>query len=828
MSETKHSTYQPLLRVAVAVSAGIVVDRVFGVDLLVWLGVAGLVSFGWLLAFRSRRFVVSSLFLLIGFGSAAAAWHNLHWNWWATPEIGSFASDDRSPVVIRGRIKSQPRWGPATSAFRKTDDESYRTRFNLEVKSIRCGQEFEPTAGTVQVFVSDRADDLKVGDQIQLVGSLSSVPAPTNPGSFDFQQHFRGQRILCWVNAESIEAVTVVSSERLTGSFVSGLRKQMDDLIWQYLDKENAALASAMLLGNRNQLERLRRDEFMLSGTVHLLAISGLHVGILATMFLVLPRIGLAPRRFSLLATVLFVFGYAWVVEFRPPVLRAAILITVYCYCRWVGRQPFSFNSLAFAALVVMIVNPADLFRVGAQLSFLAVGSMIFASHWFFRTPSEDPIDRLLVKSRSLIQRVRDDTLRKIGLAFAVSGIIWLIAMPLVAAKFHVVAPIALIANPLLLIPVAVSLFCGLAVILFGGWLAPVAAFFATGCAAGLWVIQATIDLCQNVPYGHFWSNGPFGWSLLCLYSVLLVTFLRWEGLSFRIFASCFLFWLVAGWIVPDQYVADQAKKRTSAVCTFGDVGHGVFVLMQLPGGKNVVYDCGCFGSPRRAQQVAAGVLWQRRIKEIDTLFISHADSDHFNGLPELVKQFSIKQIVVSNCMLNKAATSSAVARLFDELKLCGAEICTASEGQQFQFGESVSMRVLNPPLAGNGESDNSDSLVVDVCLNERRLLLTGDVERIGLDSLLQRPVLPCDIAMAPHHGSRNSRPADFIRWSQPRYLVISSGRGRNTNLRKPGTASAWSSRFVDVFHTGYDGAVQFEIDEDGVMKVTAWNRRFD
>lgn len=819
-SNPKSSIYQPLLRVAVAVAGGIVADRILDVPIAVWLSTAVLFCLIWLVAFRRNQFQLASLVLLACSMVGGAAWHSLHWNWFGQREISSYARLDPAPAMLRGQIITQPRWTAVDQVQQRYSRErDVRSRFVVEVNSIRDSDQYRPVSGMVQLFVNGRVDQLQEGDDIEFCGGLSRIADASNPGEFGFQEFFRGQRSFCWMNVEQPESIHWLKSSRPVAGFMSRLRGRMDQLIWKHVDSEMAPLASAMLLGNRTQLDRLQRDEFMLSGTVHLLAISGLHVGILASLFLLMPRLGFLNRRTSLILTMIFVFAYAWIVEFRPPVLRATILISVFCYCRWIGRRPFSFNSLAFAALVVLAVNPTDLFRTGAQLSFLAVGSMIFARHWLTRNRSEDPIDRLIEKSRSFRERATIHLRQKTWLAFAVSGIIWMVAAPLVACKFHVMAPIALIANPLLLIPVAISLFSGLGIIVFGAFAPPLASAFGWACENALWTIQSVVDFCQSIPGGHWWTSGPMMISVLVFYSVLLISFLRCDGMRFQYFMAAIAFWVFAGWIVPDWNWQRNATKREHMTCTIADVGHGGFVLLELPGGKNMIYDCGCFGSPRKAQQTAVGILWNRRIKHVDTVVISHADSDHFNGLPLLAKQFSIGEVVISDCMKAKSESTEMIERLLNEISDARIPIRTISNGEELPIHSQVDIRVLNPPRKGHGLSDNSDSIVLDLEFNDRRILLTGDVEKKGLDKLLERNSVDYDLVMAPHHGSSHSRPAEFLSWSNPRFVVVSSRRGRNRSL----------GRFVNedqatkILHTGYDGAVRLEI-RDRRVSLRRWN----
>ena len=331
---------------------------------------------------------------------------------------------------------------------------------------IRDGKNWLPAAGRLQVTAPVGGAELHAGDQVKIWGNLRRIGGPTNPGEFDFRNYYRSQRILSSLYCAHADAIEVTQRSK-SGAWLARLRSRLNELAWRHLAPQQASLASAILLGNREQLDPSRREKFLQTGTVHLLAISGLHVGILACCFFVIFRCGWLSRNACLLATIAFVIFYAWLVEFRPPVVRASILIVLFCAARMSGRSGLSYNVLALAALIVLAINPTDLFSLGTQLSFLAVISISFGNKWIFKRQT-DPLILLIEATRSWPVRVFHIAKDNLRAAFVVSGLIWLISIPLVAINFHVLAPIGLIVNPLILLPIAISLYAGIAIFAFG------------------------------------------------------------------------------------------------------------------------------------------------------------------------------------------------------------------------------------------------------------------------------------------------------------------------------------------------------------------------
>ena len=332
-----------------------------------------------------------------------------------------------------------------------------QTRLRLQLDGIRDRRDWSSVSGQVDVFVHEAFNEARSGDQVRVLGKMFGLKRPTNPGQFDFQNYMRSQGRFATIHVYDANAIELLHRpDRWAGAqLLSSVRRRLNEVAWRFIDGDEAGLASAILLGNREQLSPSRRAAFLETGTAHLLAISGLHVGILAASIFFLCRIGLVERRKCLIATIVFVLSYMWLVEFRPTVVRAAILISLFCVGRLVGQRAYSFNLLAASAWIVLIINPSDLFGVGPQLSFLAVSTLVFAKDWIWWPRSEDPIKRLIANSRPTWMRWVYSVGRSFRATALASAMIWFCALPLVAWHFHLVAPIGLVLNPLLMVPIA-------------------------------------------------------------------------------------------------------------------------------------------------------------------------------------------------------------------------------------------------------------------------------------------------------------------------------------------------------------------------------------
>ena len=814
----------PMLVALLAVMAGILVDYLWAPLEAVSLAVAVfslLVWWGWRFGAgidRQPRPVVRMMLLLVCVAAIGAAWHHIYWHRFSVHDIGLAASLDSKPCCVELRLGSEPQLAPEESRYLQVGDDELKTYFSARAVRVRNGETWQPVAGKAQLVVHADAGHLRSGDVVRVYGRLVRPAPPTNPGQYDFSLHYRRQRLLAFVHVYHLESVEVVTrSDFTTTRWLSSLRRHLNEMLWEFVGPEEAPFASAILLGNRRQMKKARRDKFVETGTAHLLAISGLHIGILAGAFLMLLRSPVFDRRHCLWATIVFVIFYAWLVEFRPPVTRASILIVLFCFGKMIGERGNAINLLAAAALIVLVINPTDLFSIGPQLSFLAVTTLVMGHRWIFGEPETDPLKRLIANTRPWPVRMLTGFGRSVKTAVLVSAVIWLVGLPLVANRFHLISYSSLVVNPLLLLPVSLALYAGMGTLVAGWLFSPAARVLGYGCERNLWLIESMVESFQSQGWSYAWTAGPSNFSLVFFYAGLLFC-LTVKGLGRRgVVVVVFGFaWLVLGWWLPAKVTMRQ--NDDAVICTFVDVGHGSGVLLQFPDGQNWLYDAGSLGAADFGASNIAGVLWHDHVDHLDAVVISHADSDHFNSLGRLAEQFSIGRLMISESMRN--SRSSQVQGVIGKLDSMGVPVEIISRGDQWETGEDVEVSVLSPIGQGFGGNDNADSIVLLVDSGGRKILLPGDLEKGGLDFLLAQPLIDCDVVMAAHHGSPHSEPEQFMAWSTPEWVVISGGGKRVTDAMELRFAGPASKRHV--LRTDQAGAVRVEVDADEIT-VECW-----
>lgn len=806
--------YHPLVVVVAAAAAGIAADRWRPLPVPAWWGMAAAGLGAWFLLWRRGRSALAASALLAATAATAASWHHCHWYLFAQDDLGQFARLSQQPVAIEAVALKTPRPVPRPSPtpFDIPRGEEGQVRLEVELVGIRDAQDWRTASGRAEMVVDGPLPDIRACDRLRVFARLASPPPPMNPGQFDTSAHWRAERVRSRLQVKHPECVSLVASGRLWSPrrLLEQIRMHGNALLQHYLGERYSALAGTILLGLRETLDPEITEEYVETGAIHLLVVAGLHLGILAgTVLLVLRRMPI-PRGAALLGAALFTVLYALVVDARPPVLRATIVMLCLCGSLYIGRRRFGLNSLAAAGLVVLALNPADLFRSGTQLSFLCVaGLMVLVPAWQYTSREQDPLDRLIADSRGRPARAAWWVGRAYFRWMQVSLVIWLITFPLAMARFHLFSPVAVLMNVLCFGPMVLALIGGFGLLVFGTLLPPLAPVCAGVCWLGLAGVDWLVRAGQWLPWGHFWAPGPPDWWLWGFYGGLglLAAFPRWRPPRRWCVA------ILAAWVAAGFSAAVLRADRRHLHCTFVHVGHGEAIVLELPCGKTLLYDAGESGAPWAATQAVAGFLWSRGITHLDAVVLSHSDADHYNGVPGLLDRFSVAAVYVSPVMWEEGKPGALALR--EAIRRAKVPIKEVWAGDHLAVGDDCTAEVLHPPKHGVLGTDNANSVTLLVEYCGRRILLPADLESPGLDDVLAELPTHCDVLLVPHHGSRRSNPQGLAAWSTPAWAVVSGSH--RWDIRPVVKVYEAVSGRGHVLHTADTGAVTATLGPEGV-----------
>jgi len=834
VSRNSRRYYQPLVPVLACVAAGIAVDRYAPPRSNVWWLASALALAGWFaaqLAVRNdtTRRLFGSILAALACLAVGGARHHGAWYLFSPDDIGAYAAEEPRVVRIEGVLIDAPRTaappqrrsaGGRSFGGGYPPDDVPRTRFTLQATKIRQGSGVREVDGLVDVQIDGPWPEGEAGSRVQLFGRLASRSPPMNPGEFDFAAHFRADRKPAALRVNSADLVKIVERRGAWNlpARISEWRRDAHQRLLENLPADQVGFATALLLGYRDQMTPADNEAFFRTGTVHILSISGLHVAMLAMFLHCGLRIGWVGRRTAAAVIIGVTVAYGVLIDAEPPAVRAVIVIAAVGLATIAGRRPPAFNVLAASALVVLAMNPNDLFRIGPQLSFLAAAVLAWWAERRARgNPDEQPdsaaapdvIDLIDPAQKRAVHRRALKSLAGLGRGLIVSAAILGITTPLVAHRFHIFSPISLVLTPLLALPVAMGLLFGLLTLVTAVIVPPLAPLLGAVCGFSLRLIETTVVYADGLPAATYWLPGPSLEGTIAFYAILAVWVLlperTWRR---RIAGAALLGWGVVS-MIPYHNLPSDCRVR----CTFIAVDHGLSVLVEsrsADGAEAWLYDCGRLGSGDAAARSIAGVLWSRGITRLEGIVISHADADHYNGLPTLLKQFGVDQVVLSKDMARSRDAAAAGVRA--AVAKAGVPLVSRSDGEFLPWnGRLVECRVLHPPAAGGEGSDNARSLVVEITAAKRRILLTGDLEGAGLERLLARKPVDYDVLLAPHHGSSSSNPPGLASWSTPELVVVSGLAESSSPMR-----AAYEAASARVLATTAVGAVTVTIDGQG------------
>jgi competence protein ComEC len=792
---------------AFGVAVGVVADRAgvgwgtagWGVWAFVGVGIARL---------ECRGTIVGLVLAFVGVGGA---WHHRAWSDLARDDLARGVAEGSAPRPswLRGVVDETPLF----RADLERPGGQGTTRTVVAVTGVCDGRDWHAASGRVATWIGGDRTDLEPGRPVEMAGGLGPIDGPLNPGERDARDFWRADGVRLRLAVDGPSGVWAdPDGATWPATYALGrLRAWSHRRLVAGLDPSIAPLASALLLGRRDAIDPELNDAFARTGTTHLLAFSGLQLQALAGLIWLVCRAAKVGYRTTLWTVMIGASAYAILVGLEPSVARSLAMTLAACLAGLLARGPRPANLMAAAAFATLALNPAYLFDVGCQLSFLAIAALFWgvpaALGWLRPKPGALDATERFYESR---WRKR---LRRVGRWFVdglvASVVVWLAAWPLVAFRFHMTSPMGILLNlPLVPMTSFAMLAAGLSLGLAALW-APLGAPAAWTCRELLGATDALVRWGARQGWGHWFGPGPSEAWVVGFYVLLaLAAAGTLNGWGRRVERSAWIVLLsFSAAMLAVLWIPITPGRPEAEVLA---VGHGLAVVLRSGDGHALLYDAGRMADPHSGRRLIAPALWARGVNRLDIVVLSHADSDHYNALPDLLERFPIGVVLVPHGF--GGAANPGALDLLKSIEARGIPIRTIARGEGWDLGRDLRLEVLHPPEAARpGAKDNERSVVLSVESGGRRLLLTGDLDGSGLADLTAQTAPKIDVFLSPHHGGRTANPPWLYHWANAGLVVASQRRPA------PGTRDALDAVAAPVRRTWQRGAIRLRWTDLGI-----------
>lgn len=687
-----------------------------------------------------------------------------------------------------------------TASVVKTQHTQTYTRLTLQADK----KEDHLPRGKVWLYVYQHAaNKIKPGDKIQAQVRWHTPHNHHNPGGFDFESYCFDRHITLIGSAKG--SVLVLASDT---SWLENLRQRIRHVL-HALPNARRGILEALLLADRNHIPLDIQDAFAATGSMHLLAISGLHVGMAGAMgfalcwWLLTRReawiVRLRVRGLAMFAAMLIAIAYASLAGWPLPTQRATLMLAAGTLAWWIKARTAPINTLLVALILILAVDAQAVESVSLWLSFIATAAILL---WAGK------------------QEVRADAMhiRRVFTAMLwVSLIASLATLPIIADTFGRLPIYGLPANvvmvplySLFILPLALAgtVFVCLGMTDMAIWLFDVAGYgIDIGNHLLTWMIQW--------PGSHLWIPAV-PWWLTGLYvtGAILTTVLLWKDRQ-RIA------WLnMVGVVLLYAMLATQERPPVHAQLIVWDVGQGAATSLMLPDGHVMVVDApGRRGSRFNGGTIVAAGLRANGITHIDTLVVTHAQSDHMGGMMRLVNQINhVKELWLAN--VPDVKHHPVILQLIQQVRASGGRIRWLEQGNAISLGR-IKGKVLWPPAGYAPKNPNNASLVLSLQMKTgKKLLLPGDIEAATEVKMLAANMQTQAMMLMPHHGSTTSSTPAFIHTVMPEIVIAQTGYANHYGFPKLEVVDRYKRVGTQVWDTSH-GAVILGPDNKNGIHIT-------
>ncbi len=634
-------------------------------------------------------------------------------------------------ILFNLQTSTQPLTSSETQVTgRVTDVTHYDTRSYYILDSWDFADKDQLVSPSKKIRFATEDRTLIPGDIITFSAQIVLPDEKRNIGGFDERMYLLGKGI-DYKAKGTVDSVTVLTHKESLGTVFWRTREYLKQTIENIFPKRSAGIAKGLILGDKSDILEADYEVFKRGGTASILAVSGLHFGILSLfIFWILSLVGVA-RKPANVVTAVFMLLYAGIVGFSVSATRALVMGLAVVFANLLGKQKDYLSFLSLAFVISLIISPATLFSAGFMLSFGAVFALLVLSPIFSK-----PFNRIPSRITGLFTAPVAAT---IGTAPFIINFFYYFSVVGIAANI-VVIPIGSAAVVLTFIAALLGSFAGVPV----AWLSDKLIWLMQTITEKLTALPfATVDMAAlPTAFIVLWFVAIFAVSGYCLFKPWIK----------RVIA-CLLVLGMAAMVVLPPMLKEEAMR-----IYFADVGQGDAILITTPEGENYLVDT---GEGYMADELIR-VLKSQGI-HLDGLFLTHADSDHIGGAKTLLDEGLVDHLYLAYAGRNTFDFDSEVWTTYLEL------------GEVLALSQTVYTAVLSPKGDADDDNDNEISLCLLITYQDYHVLLTGDIN-LTVEKEIMDDIGDLDVLKVTHHGTKYGSSPEFLAAVKAETAVISCG----------------------------------------------------
>jgi ComEC/Rec2-related protein len=718
-------------------------------------------------------------------------------------DIRIVAGNEPTIATVHGTLLETP----SLRMRERGNEEFYRTLVQLNVAKISLKDSQQTATGKIIVTSKGALPfEFYAGRDVEITGVLTPPQTPIAPGLFDYRIYLERQGVYYQLKANSLSDWRIVDSNTnntppLSDRFLNWAQQTLARGL--PTEDEPLQLMWAMTLGWKTALTGEVNEPFMRSGTMHIFAISGLHIALIAAILVALMRIIRVPRAWCGVVVIPLIWFYTGATGWQSSAIRSTIMMTIIIGGWSLHRPSDLINSLAAAGFAILLWDPQQLFQAGFQLSFFVVLSIAL-----FMPPLEKIRDRLLAIDPLLAPEVipkwkRDlRALSRVVLTSIVTSLAaWLGSLPLTAYYFHIFSPVTLLAN-LVVVPMSsITLMCNLGSLLCGDLLPWLTELFNNCGWAWMLAMIKVSRWCTELPGAFLYVPAPAAITFVLYYAVLVGSMSGWLWKAEqrrRTFAALLLVFAFYVW----QY--KQSRNETSLTVLPLNGGHAVH--LDAPGwSDDWLIDC---GNTNSVEFITRPYLRGRGVNKVPRLMLTHGDLRHVGGIYDLDKEFGIGEVIASSFRFR----SVAYRRIFSEMQRAPNRL------RNVHRSDIVGpWQVLHPTASDNATQADDGALVTTGEFNGTRILLLSDLGRTGQNFLFDRtPDLRADIVITGIPTQSEPINDALLDAIKPRLIIVADPEVPATERAKIQLQDRLALRNVQVLYTRLTGAITILLTPTG------------